>query len=156
MGGNFNPNPTKNSGRGISNFRISWQSFIKENCHKSRTSNNTDIKLGPVNKLDKRNKTSSNNFNAGVMSANYDVIVIFLIFGQSGPIGKLDSGDIVCRTYIFININLKISQKLSTELKKTLKQPSYYCFEYRYYFWQKMLIFYKKMLTSAKLTGPSN
>ena len=27
-----------------------------ENCHNTRTSNDTDMKLGPVTKLDKRNK----------------------------------------------------------------------------------------------------
>ena len=40
------------------------------------------------------------------MSGNYDVIVIFPIFGQFGAIWKLDSGCIVCKTYIFINSNL--------------------------------------------------
>ena len=47
------------SDRGISDFRISGQSLIKENCHNSRTSDNIDMKLGPVIKLDKRNRTTS-------------------------------------------------------------------------------------------------
>ena len=38
---------------------ISGQSLIKENCHNSRTSGDIDIKLGPVTKRDKRNKTTS-------------------------------------------------------------------------------------------------
>ena len=41
-----------------------------------------------------------------VMSDKYDVIVIFLIYGQFGAIRKPDSGRIVYKTYIFININL--------------------------------------------------
>ena len=41
----------------ISYFRIPGQSLIKENCHTSRTIDDTDMKLGPVTKLDKRNKT---------------------------------------------------------------------------------------------------
>ena len=40
------------------------------------------------------------------MSVNCDVIVIFPIYGQFGAIRKLDSGRIVCKTYIFINSNL--------------------------------------------------
>ena len=40
------------------------------------------------------------------MSGICDVIVIFSIYGQFGPIQKPDSGRIVCKTYIFINSNL--------------------------------------------------
>ena len=39
------------------------------------------------------------------MSANYDLIVIFLIYGQFGAIWKPNSGRIVCNTYIFIKSN---------------------------------------------------
>ena len=49
------PNIVQNSDGGISDFRISGQSFIKENCHNFRTSNDIGTKLGPVTKLDKRN-----------------------------------------------------------------------------------------------------
>ena len=64
------------------------------------------MKLGPVTKIDKRNKTPSKKFGDDVMSDNYEVIVIFLIYGQFGAIRKPDSGYIVYKTYIFININL--------------------------------------------------
>ena len=64
------------------------------------------MKLGPVTKLDKRNKTTSKKFDDDVMSENCDVIVIFPIYGQFGAIRKPDSGCIVCKTYIFINSNL--------------------------------------------------
>ena len=64
------------------------------------------MKLGPVTKLDKRNKTTSKKFDDDVMSENCDVIVIFPIYGQFGAIRKPDSGRIVCKTYIFINSNL--------------------------------------------------
>ena len=50
------------------------------------------MKLGPVTKLDKRNKTPTKKFDDNVMSANCDVIVIFPIFGQLGAIRKPDSG----------------------------------------------------------------
>ena len=52
------------------------------------------MKLGPVIKLDRKNKT------------NYDVIVTFPIYDQLEAIQKLNSGLLVCKTYIFINSNL--------------------------------------------------
>ena len=71
---------------GISDFRISGQSLIKENCQNYRTSHDIDMKLRPVTKIDKRNKTTSKNFDEDAMSANCDVIVIFLICCQFGAI----------------------------------------------------------------------
>ena len=49
----------KNSDRGISNFRISGQSFKNENCQNSIASHDIDMKLGPVTKLDKTNMAIS-------------------------------------------------------------------------------------------------
>ena len=40
------------------------------------------------------------------MSANCNVIFIFLIYGEFGEMWKPDSGRVVCKTYIFINSNL--------------------------------------------------
>ena len=65
-----------------------------------------DLKLGPVSKLDKRNKTTSKKIDDDVMSANCNIILIFQIYGQFGAIQNLDSGRIVCKTYIFIKSNL--------------------------------------------------
>ena len=53
------PDIGQNSKGGVSDFRISGQSLIKENCHNSRTSDDIDMKLGPVTKVDIRNKTAS-------------------------------------------------------------------------------------------------
>ena len=50
------------------------------------------MKLGPVTKLDKKNKTTSKIFDDDVMSANCDFIVIFPIFSQFGAIRKSNSG----------------------------------------------------------------
>ena len=47
------PDIGQNSDGGISNFRISRQLLIKENCHNSRTSYDIGMKLGPVTKIDK-------------------------------------------------------------------------------------------------------
>ena len=46
---------------GISDFQISGQSLMKENCHNFQTSHDIDMKLGPVTKRDNRNKTPSKN-----------------------------------------------------------------------------------------------
>ena len=64
------------------------------------------MKLESVTKLDKKNKTMSKNFDEDVMSENCDVIDIFPIYDQFGPIRKPDSGRIVCKTYIFTNSSL--------------------------------------------------
>ena len=56
------------------------------------------MKLGPESKLDKRNKTTSKKFANNVMSGNFDVIVIFLFYGQLGAIQKPDAGRIVWKT----------------------------------------------------------
>ena len=44
------------------------------------------MKLEPVTNLDKRNKTRSKKVDDDIMSANCDVMVIFLIYGQFGAI----------------------------------------------------------------------
>ena len=56
------------------------------------------MKPGPVTKVDKRNKTTSKKFDDDVMSAGFDVIVIFPIYGQFGAIRKPDPGRIVGKT----------------------------------------------------------
>ena len=53
------PDIGQNSDGGISDFRISGQSLVKVNCHNSRTSDDIGMKLKPVTKRDKRNKTMS-------------------------------------------------------------------------------------------------
>ena len=60
---------------GISDFRISGQSFINENCHNSGSSHDIDTKLGPVTELDKRNMANLEKFHEDVKSANCNVIV---------------------------------------------------------------------------------
>ena len=63
------------------------------------------MKLGPVTKLDKRNKITSKKFFDDVMSKNCEVIIIFAIYGQFGEIRKPDSGRIIYKTFIFVNSN---------------------------------------------------
>ena len=61
------------------------------------------MKLGPVTKLEKRNKAT---FDVEVVSENCDVFVIFRIFGQFGAVRRLDSGDRASKSYAFSNSNL--------------------------------------------------
>ena len=56
------------------------------------------------------------------MSENCDLIIIFQIYGQFGAIRKLNSGRVVCETYIFINSNL-LPPHPSTTSKRTPKKP---------------------------------
>ena len=80
------------------------------------------MKLGRVTKLYTRNKITSENFDDDLMSRDCDVIVIYLVYGQSGAIQKLDSGRLVCKTYIFINSN-HLSYKNKKKPTKKLKVP---------------------------------
>ena len=52
--------------------------------------------LGPVTKLDERNKEMSKKIDDDVMSGSWDVIAIFPIYSQFGAIWKQDFGRIVC------------------------------------------------------------
>ena len=67
------------------------------------------------------------------MTLNCNVIVIFPIYGQFGA-----------------NLGL---HGLQTEkrTKKSLTQLSYYCFEWRYYFWRKCSFLQKN--TDSKIKG---
>ena len=102
----LSPDIGQNWDRGISDFRISGETLIKENCDNSRTTDVIDMKLGPVTNLDKRNIATSKNFAGNVMLTNCDVIDIFPIYGRFGAILKPDSGHIALKTYIFIKSNL--------------------------------------------------
>ena len=64
------------------------------------------MQLGPVTKLDKRNKATSKKIDDDVMSKTCDGIAIFSIYGQFVAVWKPHSGRIVCKTYIFNNSNL--------------------------------------------------
>ena len=54
--------------------------------------NDIDIKVGSPVKLDQRNTTTAKTTDGNIMSEKYDVITIFLIYGQFGAITKSNSG----------------------------------------------------------------
>ena len=86
------------------------------------------MKLGPVTKLDKRNKIISKNIVVEVMLENCDVIVIFLTFGQFEAVQRPDSGQRV-RKFMFSVIVAFCLTKTENRTKKSLTQLSHYCFE---------------------------
>ena len=76
------------------------------------------MKIGPVTKLDKRNKTTSKKPDDDVMSENCDVIDIFRIFGQFRAVRRPDSRHKVCKSYFSINSNLLSWKKRKTKQTK--------------------------------------
>ena len=141
----------------ISYFRISAQSLLKENCHNSRTSDDIDMKLGPLTKIDKRNKATSKKkqkkkrrwHNARKLWRNCHFSDLWPIWSNPEAGFRTDSKKLI----FSLNLTFYLT-KAENRTKKLKTQLSHYCFEERYYFCQKMLIFCKKMLTSAKLRGP--
>ena len=129
---------------------------VSEIWYYSRTSNDIDMKLGPVPQLDKikkqhhqKKKKKKKKNDDKVVSANYDVIIIFPIDGWFG-FWNQDYGSIFYNFYIFINDNLlsyknwKQNWKISASaliLLLWVKSSS------------KNANFLQKMLSSAKLRG---
>ena len=74
------PDIGQNSYGGILDFPIFGQSLIKRIVITPEPVM-IDIKLGPVTKLDKRNKTTLKKFYDDVILTNCDAIVIFSIYG---------------------------------------------------------------------------
>ena len=74
------PGIGQNSDGGISDFQISSISLINGN---SRSSDDYDMKLGSVTKLDKRNKAASKKLTI-IFSENCYVIAIFSIYWEFG------------------------------------------------------------------------
>ena len=122
------PDIGQNPDEGISNFRLSGRSFIKEDYHNSRTSDDTDMKLGPVTKLDMKSKAPSKKCDYNIMAENYDLIVIFPLYGQFGAIQKADSRRIVYKTCISLIVTFYLT-KTENRTKISLPQISHYCYE---------------------------
>ena len=63
--------------------------------------NDIDIKVESLAKLDQRNTTTAKTTDGNIMSAKYDVITIFLIYGQFGAITKSNSGCMIDNSDLF-------------------------------------------------------
>ena len=64
------PDIGQTSDGSIPHSQIYGKSLIKENFHNSRTSHDNNMKLEPVTKLDKRNKTTWKKFGDNAILAN--------------------------------------------------------------------------------------
>ena len=103
------PDIRENSNGSISDFLISRQSCINENCCNFRASNNTDMKLVPETNLTRKTLQCQKHGN-DVMPTNCDVFVFFPVYGQIAGTWKPDSGRMIYKFYIFIN-NILLSYK---------------------------------------------
>ena len=106
----------QNSDGGISNFRTSGQSFTKENCHNLRTSDDIDMKLGPVTKFDKRNKTTSEK---PMMTSCQKIVTSFLFFWFLAKLeqSRYQIPDTESAKVMFLVIATFFLTKLKIELK---------------------------------------
>ena len=86
-------------------FWISGQLLIKENFRNSRTSNDIDIKFGPVTKPDKRNKKTSKKLTMTSCRQIVTSLLFVRFMAKFRALRKPDFRLIVCMTYIFINSN---------------------------------------------------
>ena len=87
----------QNSDKSISYFR-------SIPCHNCRTSNDIDMKLGPVTKLDNKNMTTSKKKKKKkwTMISCQQIMSSFFLWYMA-DLGQ--SGCMVCNSYIFINVN---------------------------------------------------
>ena len=87
-----------------------------------------DMKLGPVTKLDKRNKTTSKTFDNDIMSTNCDITVIFSIYGQFGATGSWIPDALSIKLTFSLTLTFYLT-KTENRTKKSLTHLSHYCFE---------------------------
>ena len=113
---------------GVDDFRISGQSLIKENCYNSRTSDDIGMKLGPVTKLDKRNRTTSMTLTMTLCQQIVTSLSFFRFLTnleQSG--GRTPDTD---STEVMFSVTATFCiTKTKNRTKKSLTQLSHYCFE---------------------------
>ena len=102
--------------------------------------------------IDKRNKTTSKKIDVDLMSENYDVIVIFRIFGQFGAIRRPDSGHRVCKSYVFSNRNL-LSYKNWKQNLKISNTALTLLLWVKVLFWTKNANFLQKNADISKIKG---
>ena len=122
------PDIGQNSDGGISDFRISGHSLIKENCYNSRTSDDIDMKLGPVTKIDRETKQHQKNLR---MTSCWIIVTLFLFFGflaNLEPSGGRIPGTESAEVMFSVTITFYLT-KTENRTKKFLTQLSHYCFD---------------------------
>ena len=133
--------------------------MIKENYHNSRTSDDIVLKLAPVTKLDKRNKTTSKKFDDYVSRRR---IVTSLSFFQFMANLRPSESHIPDAELVKLTFSLKVTfflQKMKKELQSfkdsshTIVLSKRIIFSKKCWFFPKNVDFFQKMLTSGKLRG---
>ena len=104
------------------------KSLIKENCHNSRTSNDIDMRLGPVTKLYKRNKKTPKYFDDDIMLENCVIIVFFIFMANLEQSRSRIQNAESAKVMFSLIVNFYLT-KTENRTKKSLKQLSQYCFE---------------------------
>ena len=118
----------QNSDGGISDFRISGQSLINENCHNFRTSDDNDMKLGPATKLDKRKKTTSKNLRLTSCRKIVTLLSFFGFFANLEQSGHRISDTESEKVMFSVIVTFCLTQT-ENRIKKSLTQLSHCCFE---------------------------
>ena len=122
------PDIGQNSDGDISDFQISGQSLIKENCLNSRTNVDIDMKLGSVTKIDTRNKITSKKL---TMTSCQKIVrsLSFLGFLVNMEQSESRIPDTESAKVMFSVIVTFFLTKTGNRTKKSLTQLSHYCFE---------------------------
>ena len=113
------------------------------------------MKLGPVTNFNKINKTASEKFDDFVMSENFDVIVIFQIYGQFGTIPKPVSSCMVCNLFITFSVTFSLTVtfylgKTENRTEKSLTHLSHLLLV-KVLFWPKNAVFLQKNADISKI-----
>ena len=122
------PDIGQNSDGDISDFRISGQSLTKENCCNSRTSDDMDMKLGPLTKLDKKNKTTPKNVTMTLCRQIVPQLPFFPFLANLEQCGSRIPDTLSVKLIFSLIVTFYLT-KYETELKKSLTLLSHYCFE---------------------------
>ena len=139
------PDIEQNPYGGIYNLRILWSYFINENFHNSRTRHHVDIKLGPVTKYDMRNTTASKKLTITSVPQVVASLAIFQFMANLQPSRSRIPG----ARSIVLTFSSTITFYLTKNENRTnisLIQLLCYCFEQRYYFYQKTFWFSAKKI----------
>ena len=142
------PDIWQNSDGGISDFRITGRSLMKENCYNSRTSDDIDLKLGPVTKLDKINKTTCKKFTMISCRENLMSLSLPLFMANLEKSGNRIPGAESVKLTFSLEVTFYLT-KTANRIQKSLTELSHYCFKATIFV--KNADFFQKMLTSAKL-----
>ena len=121
------------------------KSFISKNCHHARTSDDIDMKLGPVTKLDRRITTTSKKMMMSL--ATYDVIVIFSILVDLEQSGIRTPGT----WYMILTFSLIATFRHIKIENKSNKSLTAFLLWVKVLFLLKMLIFCQKRADISKI-----